>query len=296
MKKIICLNLFVFMVNCGVVAQSDPTNYQWRVTLKVVDEDGSPLAGANTGVGFFVNSTSASIDGSSDIYGIFTATHSARTDLNQLGFSVEKEGCYSTRMGYLLEPPYDPLKWNPTITLVLKKIGKPIGMYAKSITDIEFPIFNKPIGYDLMAGDWATPYGKGVNSDILFTENHAEAKSGYTFTVSFPNPADGIQGFSIDESLGKSVLLSSHEAPVDGYQPKYEQTHIADPNRIYYFRARTVLDENGKLKTAFYGKIYGDFMQFRYYLNPSPNDRNVEFDPKHNLLTGLKSFEQVTAP
>jgi hypothetical protein len=37
-------------------------------------------------------------------------------------------------------------------------------------------------------------------------------------------------------------------------------------------------------------------MQFCYYLNPTPNDRNVEFDPKQNLLGGLQSFEQVTAP
>jgi hypothetical protein len=44
-----------------------------------------------------------------------------------------------------------------------------------------------------------------------------------------------------------------------------------------------------------YWKIYGDFMQFRYYLNPTPNDRTVEFDPKQNLLGGLKSFERVNA-
>jgi hypothetical protein len=37
-------------------------------------------------------------------------------------------------------------------------------------------------------------------------------------------------------------------------------------------------------------------MNFRYYLNPTPNDRNVEFAPNHNLPGGLQSFEQVTAP
>jgi hypothetical protein len=35
---------------------------------------------------------------------------------------------------------------------------------------------------------------------------------------------------------------------------------------------------------------------FQYYLNPTPNDRNVEFDPKQNLLGGLQPFEQVNAP
>ncbi len=56
------------------------------------------------------------------------------------------------------------------------------------------------------------------------------------------------------------------------------------------------LDEHGNVKSALYGKIYGDFMQFVYYLNPGANDRNVEFDPKHNLLTGLRSSEEVTRP
>jgi hypothetical protein len=69
-----------------------------------------------------------------------------------------------------------------------------------------------------------------------------------------------------------------------------------DKNRNYFFRVRTVLDENGNVKSAQYGKIYGDFMQFRYYFNPTPNSRNIEFDPKHNLLSGLQSFEQVSAP
>ena len=56
------------------------------------------------------------------------------------------------------------------------------------------------------------------------------------------------------------------------------------------------MDKDGNVKSALYGKIYGGFMQFRYYLNPTPNDRNVEFDPKQNLLQGLKPTEQVTAP
>jgi hypothetical protein len=59
-----------------------------------------------------------------------------------------------------------------------------------------------------------------------------------------------------------------------------------------------VLDSNGNAKSALYGKIYGDtmMMNFHYYLNPTPNDRNVEFDPKQNLLKNLKPDEGVSAP
>ncbi len=35
---------------------------------------------------------------------------------------------------------------------------------------------------------------------------------------------------------------------------------------------------------------------FTYYLNPSPNDRNLEFDPKRNLFTNLGEFVTVSEP
>ena len=35
--------------------------------------------------------------------------------------------------------------------------------------------------------------------------------------------------------------------------------------RNYFFRVQTVSDTNGNVKSALYGKIYGDFMQFRYF-------------------------------
>ncbi len=59
---------------------------------------------------------------------------------------------------------------------------------------------------------------------------------------------------------------------------------------------RSALDQQGNVVSAHYGKIYGDFMQFTYYLNPTPNDRNIEYDPKQNLLGGIQSFEQVSQP
>ena len=105
---------------------------------------------------------------------------------------------------------------------------------------------------------------------------------------------------------GVSDLRSSQEAPADGYQSKWIQTDNRkqgqptetnrDLHHNYFLRVRTVLDHQGNVVNALYGKIYGDFMQFRYYLNPTPNSRNIEFDPKQNLLHGVKSFEQVNAP
>jgi hypothetical protein len=273
--------------------------HQWTASVKAIDEDSNPIVGANVSVQYTLptetnsgDQTYGEVKGMTDINGMFGASH---TDSSSgLGVTVGKADYYTTHIGHQFY--FDDKNRHPSFTILLKKIGKPIAMYAKQIDSITFPEFNKTIGYDLMAGDWVAPYGKGVNPDFLFTENHPDAKSGYTFTISFPHPGDGIQGFTRDWNLGVSGLLSSREAPIDGYQPKYDQTQMPNPDRIYYFRVRTVLDHQGKVVSTHYGKIYGDFMQFRYYLNPTMNDRSIEFDPKQNLLGGLQSFEQVQAP
>ncbi len=81
----------------------------------------------------------------------------------------------------------------------------------------------------------------------------------------------------------------------------------AKKEQNYFFRVRTVIDEKGAVKSSLYGKIHGDFVIdpinsktmiiiFTYYLNPTPNSRNIEFDPKQNLLKDLKSDERVDAP
>jgi hypothetical protein len=234
-----------------------------------------------------------------DTNGIFVADRTTST-FNYveyaLAFVIDKEGYYGTRSKCDLGLPYDASKWNPTITLLLKKVGKPIPMYAKRINSLRVPEFNKAIGYDLMIGDWVGPYGKGVNADLFITEKHTDPQSGYILSVSFPKPGDGIQEFTVPDAEKGSGLRSAHEAPADGYQREVSQTETTNPNRNLYFRVRTKLDENGNVVSARYGKIYGDLAQFTYYFNPTPNDLNIEFDPKQNLLGGIQSFEQVTSP
>ena len=74
--------------------------------------------------------------------------------------------------------------------------------------------------------------------------------------------------------------------------------------KYFAFRTRVKLDKNGDIKEANYGKIYGPInygngvrkIQFTYYFNPTPNDRNLEFNPKANLFKNLTSLEEVSAP
>ena len=78
-----------------------------------------------------------------------------------------------------------------------------------------------------------------------------------------------------------------------------------DKEGNYFFRIRTLLDEQGKIKSALYGKIYGNFkfggateggfLNWDYYLNPEFNSLNMEFDPERNLFRNLGKFG-VNAP
>ena len=34
------------------------------------------------------------------------------------------------------------------------------------------------------------------------------------------------------------------------------------------------------------------YIRFTYYLNPTPNDRNLEFDPTRNLMTNFGKGEE----
>ncbi len=70
----------------------------------------------------------------------------------------------------------------------------------------------------------------------------------------------------------------------------------------FYFRLRPRLRADGQLDSANYAKIQGriqsgfGWVKFRYYYNPTPGDRRLIYDMKHNLLTpprGAKYDELV---
>ena len=132
-----------------------------------------------------------------------------------------------------------------------------------------------------------------------------------TLNIAFSNDGDGLQP-AYAEQKG-SALVISREAPQTGYQAHLEKRAFREEgqnghpdihgNAGYFFRVRTKKDENGLIINALYGKIQGDVevdrhgqIRFTYYLNPTPNDRNLEFDPARNLFTNLPVAEQVREP
>lgn len=211
--------------------------------------------------------------------------------------------------------------WNPIVDLIVKPILNPIPMYAQNMGMMGFilmlPAKNTPIGFDLEAADFVTPYGKGTVSDFIFnlTEKVPFVNSSQPFDISlnlsFSNKGDGIQSVIVPHNQGR---VMPRYAPEGGYQSTLVQeiaryangkglNNQINENQNYFFRVRTALDGQDNVKSALYGKIYGEIsfwgnqhLRFTYYLNPTPNDRNMEFDPSKNLFRDLSPLQHVKAP
>ena len=295
-------------------------------TVRVTDEKGRPVEGADTAIVFAVFDRwpghAEGKRGMTGADGLFS--FSARTH-GEMRYDVRKKGYYdaegSYRWGSSSRENGKYIPWNPVMEVTLKTIENPVPMYAKHAWAV-LPQIGSQFGFDLEKGDWVEPYGKGKISDFLFKAD----RQGNTFEnfkirleVTFSNKGDGIQSVIIPvyEDAILHTLRLPKLAPEEGYQEKwvteigntpetgrYNLSGNKDQNFI--FRVRTVLDENGKIKSANYGKIHDDFeiggyssktlgIGFRYYFNPD-GTRNLEFDPTRNLLKGIKTTEALTKP
>ena len=74
----------------------------------------------------------------------------------------------------------------------------------------------------------------------------------------------------------------------------------------FYFRVRTD-EKDGRIVSALYGKLSAGFemripdqqelkIVLYYYLNPTPLDRNMEFDLEKNLFKNLSPMERPRKP
>ena len=236
-----------------------------------------------------------------------------------LGLAVIKEGYYSSS-GYRIEftnavaGRWQP--WKPVFEVALKKQVEPIAMYAKAIGRgrmAKLPQLGQPCAFDLEKGDWVQPAGRGLRADIYMkVESQIVSAREYAarLTISFPNTGDGLQLFPAQPYRGSSLRLP-RIAPESGYEAMLTKqiTRTNAPSKSdlredanYFYRIRTVV-RDGKVVSGLYGKIYGDFsftpkgeVTFTYFLNPTENSRNMEFDQSKNLFKNLSSMEQVTVP
>jgi hypothetical protein len=292
-----------------------------KLTVRVVDEQGRPVPAAIVQIGFTEKPSprDVSVKGTTDSHGEFTAEgHSDMrlfSDASKVGYY--DSGCPAAKFTNFVNGKWQP--WENTVTTTLRPIVKPVAMYARSFRELEIPVTGKPCGYDLEASDWVSPWGKGKVADFIFTVDERRYSGWRDFdvavTLTFSNSLDGIQETKFPDIGRHSVFKWPREAPDTGYEPTFKARFTASEkgyhsttseDQAYFFRVRTV-EKDGKIVGALYGKISSGIsiepretktckIAFTYYLNPTPLDRNMEFDLKKNLFKNLKDEEQPREP
>lgn len=286
------------------------------VEVTVTEENGTPIENVDTTVTFlgYSGETTQHKSGLTDANGVFQASGEPQL---RMYVRLEKEGYYKSESGRLGRTQ------NHEVTFILRKIVNPVPLYAREVT-IGFPVNREWIGYDFEVGDWVKPHGGGKIKDALFrcdTEKTGERRGKGEFEINFKED----EGLSLeaDRFLQASELKMPHEAPVNGYNPVFSRRSNSYHDKNfkddigYFFRSR-VEKQADKIVSSNYGKIMGNIrfdpresgwhvshknkpksfatISFTYYFNPTPNDRNLEFDQKRNLFTDLESTEQVREP
>jgi hypothetical protein len=315
--KSILLTSVIFLAACSA-------QHIKHVKVNVVEEDGSPVAGAEVYV-LNVASMQKHEDGirrkgRTDWDGEYSALMPIRE--GYLAYGAEKTGYYDTRH----QTPDG--KYSEPLKVVLRKIVNPVPMYARDSVrskNIELPVVGKEVGFDLIEYDWVKPFGSGTHVDMYFMIEriYFESRKNYEakFSIRFPDPQAGIQIYSEEISRHGSSYPLSRLAPLDGYNSAIEFFRKVEPPNSYggglritrkpdfiakdinyIFRTRTVV-KDGELVKAMYGKIHGyvnfeipwsptAVVNMKYYLNPD-HTRNLEFDPNQNLFKYLPDREQV---
>ena len=182
---------------------------------------------------------------------------------------------------------------------------------------------DKKFCYDLVKGAWLPPFGKGEHADIEFqllprrdfgVRTGLSGIPGQSYRDEIAMRFTGNDNGIISMTPPPNAVLKIREAPFEGYEQQSVSWSGRDKNiqpersdnkeKCQAFRIRTEKNSEGKIVSALYGKVYGGFpltykvqdhpsgVSFTYYLNLTPNDRNLEWDMEHNLCPVRGSFNQ----
>jgi len=290
--------------------------YHGKITLKVVNNDGHIVTNANVAV-YFANQLFRNREyykGVTDENGCFTAKGMSQGDIL---YQITKRGYYKTSESYWftkegtaerdkLRPwivRYTP--WNPTLEVILKEIRNPIPMYVNT-PKIILPKRDKLYEFDMLVADIVEPYGKGTHGDIglrYSLKKQSTLNFSNCLEISVLSLYDGFEVLNKDNySSYRSKYLASRNSYTNRISLTVLRTsqdiiknEVFDHSKYIVFRTRTVTDVNGNITNAYYGKIYGKIdygsvsvkngsnssqcaVKFKYYFNPNPNDRNLEWN------------------
>ncbi|MFC4991091.1 hypothetical protein [Rubritalea tangerina] len=308
-RTLIFLMLGASVAVCSV-ARCESRGPLRKITLEVRDETGAAVADANANIYFWHPGRKRSPvhKGETDANGRFSAMDRV---LGGVEAKSSKSGYYSIKYHRVQKDRMDDSAEPIHKKILMRSIINPTALYARKVT-LTFPKNGVFIGFDFGVGDWVSPYGKGVKTDILFKSTRVfegyskserklndlrqytkglradEGKEwseeyfrevagnwGGLLEISFTEKKEGIQ-ICDDEYYVESDLRMPHEAPLDGYQANWDSKVL---QRQY--------KEAGKPDLGF-------FVRTRVELNragkiESANyvkfNESLSFDPKKNTVS-----------
>ena len=309
MKSTILLFGVIAIVHFALAQQSiDYFGAPVELKLTVRDDRGNPVKGARVRANFWSPYCESSEQSKlTDEKGEVDFSGKGYVDTRYI---VNKDGYYKSEGHANLVRPRDPattcsafLRWEPVIRdVTLKKVRHPISGFLHHNIPLTPPCLNQPIGLDLEHWDWLPPYGMGKHEDvkITFEAQHVvqpnfskDLVTAIHFT--FPNPNDGMQICSADTF---STFAPAYHVDVKkpfmntvslARQPPTEYYQFLSHTSYLAFRVRSRKDDSGAI-VAHYGFIYQlldisgqEFRPTIVFFNPTPNDTNIEYDPKRSL-------------
>jgi hypothetical protein len=306
--------VFLAFVFIGVCAAATTAHF----VVTVTDGEGNPVKNAQV-QGYFTN---ARYDYKPQPERLGVTDENGKTDISGPAIAtvyvkVDKDGYYESEKRISVER-----NSSQSISFLLRPKKNPIAMYAKHMV-VEVNKGVTAYGLNFFDGSLVLPNGMGADSDVYIamqvsveSKDPANLELSQKLKFTFPNKNDGIAVAGMSEKWWDSKYKSAYQAPENGYADVFELYHARgkgkdnqDKNieKPLYLRIRTITNKKGKIVSAIYCKIFpgirligalSDTPGFimTYYCNPTPNDRNVEFDPSRNLFKNLKPDNRVLAP
>lgn len=273
--------------------------------LRVVDQDGTPVAGARIWGGLQTGDRigdNTPVRGMTDTNGEYVVKGKVTRIFH---CEISKDGYYTSIRDFtygdaITGGSIKDGKWQPygtSRTFVIRKMLRP-EVTGKRYIEQSIPAFGEWLDYDLELADWIEPYGKGKVADMrirVTARDEGTLDFSYKMELSFElSPFAGayIRKKEMFSEMRCDYYATTNDAAyssmivfdVDRSGRAIRKWNLLDGDSYMVFRVRTRVDEYGRLVAAHYGRIDGEWRFYErqgmtlqgIYFNGEENNTNLE--------------------
>ena len=290
MRIVTLLSMVVYSAFCGMAQDVSLSNAREhgalaRECLRVVDQDGYPVAGAKVWGGVQIGgdlNDFMPISGTTNTNGEYVIQGKCT---NRIRCDITKDGYYRSEFllaNYGYTHTVENGRWQPfgcVTTITLRRItglGKLVVLdgTGSDVGRRTIPTWNQWVGFDLEMFDWTSPYGKGQHSDMLIRFVGDIRNEYIDFKVAMNvcftnNPFAG--AYVCKKDLSSDFTWSEYADTNRSFTAEFNYVcerrpdgkrikEILAEDSYMVFRTRTKVDEEGRLVSAHYGVISGGWL------------------------------------